>query len=166
MRLAANEESHTAEAWKARASTLFDAGLFSQAEWAFIKAGCSEEAAISRAYTKRENADLAQSRNSPSSTNLYLEAAHDFLQRADCNPHWHKTYCRIAAECFEAAGHHSLSGDLYASVESFDHAALQYLEVPDIDRAMDMLSKFKEPNDPVHHQVTEAAKLVYLQRKV
>jgi hypothetical protein len=166
MRMASSEESNTKAAWKARAATLFEAGHFAQAEWAFVKAGCDEEAAISHAHVKRQQAEEAQSRNDPSAPNLYLSAARDFAQRAKRNPISHHAYMSIAADCFDAAGQHLEAAEVLFSINEFDQAALQYLKGMDVDRAMDMLKRFKQPNDRVYHAVTEAAKLAYMKRKV
>jgi hypothetical protein len=166
MRLQPSATSSSKTAWKDRASTLFDAGHFAQAEWAFVKAGCEEEAAIARAHATRENADSAKSQSHSSYLALYANAAEQFSHIANTARHSHGIYTRIAAECYAEGGHHIDAADIYSSIGLDNRAAQQYFLGSDIDKAMFILNKSDDIDEDVRRKITEAAKILYLKRKV
>ena len=150
--------------WAATAKELFENKKFSQAVFAFERAGLSRQRDVAQAYHLRELA-RQQSTSGSQQVEAFREAARAFCSAAEATNKTReaKVYFRICAECYVRAGDHDNAGKFYERASEYTLSAKNYRVGGCFDDAVRLAKTHEQEIEPsVRENVVEISKLYYL----
>jgi hypothetical protein len=155
--------------WAERAWKLFDQGQYSEAAWAFEKAGLPEDSANAHAYALQDQARFAT--DSKARIALYIQAAEALRSRcmADHNVASRDDLARSSARCWELAARHPQAASAYLDGKDYDSAIQQFLKLDDVEAAIRTARKFDGQSglsSKVRDRAIYAGRIKYMQHQV
>ncbi|KAI0317343.1 P-loop containing nucleoside triphosphate hydrolase protein [Amylostereum chailletii] len=154
------------QSWMATAQKLFLHGHFLQAARAFLRAGCTKEAALAKAYEARKLADKIPLTREKPRQDAYKAAA---LALLDAATGISERLLRIqafkhAAECYAKVKLFEPAAKAYGMAEMWTEAALHFFDANLLESALAMVQEHDPVDKSVREEIVNEARFSYLQQ--